>query len=141
MLLVRPHPSEGVKEYFGTPNEYFVDLIEKPSKQTIYLDPSLVELSDFIDQLDAGLMWFGTAGIELAACGVPVVYCSKWTETDYVLPALNKPSSKEEYHRWINDPASLRLSKEIARSARSILSISAKADLLSPSIWPSFPRK
>ena len=112
LLLVRPHPSEGVKEYFGTPNEYFVDLIEKPSKQTIYLDPSLVELSDFIDQLDAGLMWFGTAGIELAACGVPVVYCSKWTETDYVLPALNKPSSKEEYHRWINDPASLRLSKE-----------------------------
>jgi hypothetical protein len=99
ILLVKPHPHELRPEIALDLKEGFSDLITVPMAANIkVLAHKEVNTHVLAPYLDLAVLWSGSACLELAAKGVPVVMCGYFGKHDYPVDLIY-PEDRADYEQ------------------------------------------
>jgi hypothetical protein len=116
-IFIKIHPAEEIR---GT-NESFIDFINQrypdiPDKFTIIRPDSDINTYELINELDAGIVYSSTIGLEMSMEGVPVLVGGypPYINADFA----HTPSNKEEYSHRLRSITSLEYDAEMERSAK-----------------------
>ncbi|MEX0955334.1 MAG: hypothetical protein WDZ83_09005 [Rhizobiaceae bacterium] len=100
MLLIKPHPNE-VRKEIASPTETFLDMVGDELPENVFkLKHRWFNVNELLPIMDLGLLWHGTAALELTAKGVPVIVCSTTGNTDFPIGLL-QPSDRVDYERML----------------------------------------
>ncbi|WP_133170171.1 hypothetical protein [Kumtagia ephedrae] len=101
LLLIKPHPHE-LNESIGTYlNEYFVDLIKVDiPDNVIILGHRWFDIQSLKRFVDLGLLYNGTAAVEMALLEIPTVLCGHFGPIDYPLGHL-VPTGRRQYENML----------------------------------------
>jgi hypothetical protein len=149
LLLIKPHPDEAKSEFMGIPNQYFIEMLDKPpAENVIILGHNWLNNSDLIPELDFGIVWRGSVAVELALMGIPVVTCNPRSMAEQVLD-FPQPKCREDYEDMLRHPERLVISDELKERASVFFGfywsevmipypfawISQKLKFLGPPVW------
>lgn len=101
LLLIKPHPHE-LNESIGTYlNEMFADLIKVDiPDNVIVLGHKWFDIQSLKRFVDLGLLYNGTAAVELALQEIPTVLCGHFGPIDYPVGHL-APTSRRHYENML----------------------------------------
>lgn len=116
-LVVKPHPGEVGRET----NEKMYDWIHAniddiPANVDVLQPDTDVNTYKLIEQLDAGLVYTSTVGLEMAYYGYPAVVVGKAHYRDYDFTF--DPSAVDEYRSMIDSAGDLKVTEEMRDRAR-----------------------
>lgn len=138
LLLIKPHPNE-VKRIIARPTERFLDLVDSDAgKNVVFLDHAWFNMDDVASMIDLGLIWSGTAGLELQACGVPVVVASHWGLRDHPVRFF-APRSKPEYEAMLADPGACVVDPHTRDECALLIKYYASEEVLVPHRFGTMP--
>ena len=96
LLLIKPHPHELSYQISGKPNEGFIDLIESPDNENVFVLPhrgiSLPHLDGLVDHFTC---WNGSSIAELGANGKSIMASDDWARKNYPIEVFTA-SNREE---------------------------------------------
>jgi tetratricopeptide (TPR) repeat protein len=131
LLLIKPHPNE-TNSLIASPTEFFFDLIEREiNDNVIVCDHKWFNVGDLLQYLDLGLLWTGTAALELQAAGVPVAMCSKWGVQDHPVPFVDV-RDRSRYEAMLRDPGHQRLPQEVRERCLLLLKYYSTPEVMIP---------
>ena len=131
LLVIKPHPNELRKEVV-TPSEYFVDLLPSNLPENVLLLKNRwLNLSDFVQFIDLGLIWHGTSALELIAQGVPVVVGSHTGNKDHPIDFL-KPIDRQNYAEIITSGSIISVSPDLRDRAALLLAYLGSDQIMIP---------
>jgi len=116
-VVLKPHPAEAAFGFEEPTATKISEMFPAPPDNLLILPPdTAVNPYKFIRDIDLGLVYRSTIGLEAAYRGVPVVVGA---DTDYRnLGFTFDPNSVDEYESMVSDPASLEMSAEMRALAR-----------------------
>ena len=131
ILLVKPHPNE-TNPLLASPTEFFLDLIQaRVNDNVIVCEHKWFNVGDLLPHLDLGLLWSGTAALELQACGVPVAMCSRWGLKDHPVPFVEL-RDREQYAALLRNPATLKVSDDVRERCWLLLKYYSTPEVMIP---------
>lgn len=131
LLLIKPHPNE-VKKKIADPAEYFLDLIEAEiNENVIVCDHKWFNVSDLLPIIDLGILWNGTASLELQACGIPVLMAGQWGHKDHPV-TFTKAVDREDYEYILKHPKEYSVSNELEERCLMLLKYYSTDEVMLP---------
>lgn len=132
LLLIKPHPHELRYEIARNPRQFFTDLIKRPiPDNVVLLGHRWFNMRDIIPMIDLGVLWNGTASVELAASGVPVVMCDDWGPRDYPV-GFQAPRDRKHFEEIIRNPTIVPNAPELRRRSIALLKYLSTTDVMRP---------
>jgi len=121
LLLIKPHPHEERSEIAKDLTERMRDFIPKElPKNIVFLENSAFSLSELVEKIDIGLLWNGTAAMELGARNKKVIMCSHFAKFDYPIK-FDYPKDRSHYEKMLTNKCSIVLHKDIAVKSKMLL--------------------
>jgi hypothetical protein len=116
-FIIKAHPAESLR---GT-NESVLDWIKEnypdlPNNFTVLSPDTEVNTYELINDLDAGLVYASTVGLEMAFNGVPVVVGGYPSYHGFSI--THEPEDKAQYRNYIENITSLKCSDEMQQRAK-----------------------
>ena len=138
LLLIKPHPNE-VKQHIARPNEFFTDLIQRDlPDNVIVLDHKWFNLIDMVELIDFGLVWAGTASLELQARGVPVVVASNCGLADHPVGFL-APRDRGDYERLLREPCGMTVAAQTRKECALLIKFYSTSEVMMPHEFGTMP--
>ena len=121
LLLIKPHPHEERSEIAKDLTERMRDFIpERLPKNIVFLENSAFSLFELVDKIDIGLLWNGTAAMELGAKNKKVIMCSHFAKFDYPIK-FDYPKSRSNYEDMLMGKCDIVLHSDIAVKSKMLL--------------------
>ena len=121
ILLVKPHPHELRNEIALYPTELLSDWMPLPRPDNvIFLPHNLFNLSEVAEMIDMGLIWNGSASMELGALEVPCVVATRFGHLDFPV-GHEAPTSRENYEELLQNARTLRAKPGVGDRSRALI--------------------
>lgn len=132
LVLIKPHPHELRFEIAGQTREHFTDLIQQSlPPNVIVLGHRWFNIRDLIQLIDLGVLWNGTAALELGASGVPVLMCDHWGVLDHPV-GHRAPRDRSHFEAIIRDPMLVTTDAEYAKRCAGLLKYLSTDNVMRP---------
>jgi Tfp pilus assembly protein PilF len=138
LLLIKPHPYEKRPE-INRSKQYFADLVPRPQARNVcLLDHRWFNMNDMVDMIDLGVLWNGSAALELQSQGIPAVVCSDWGAKDVTMP-LFRIRDRAHYEALLLDPTALEVTPDMRKQCAALISYLASDDIMIPYGYANMP--
>ena len=114
ILLVKPHPSEGLRWKPNESIESFIRALDI-TPNIVILDPLAISNSSICKYIDCGLVWTSSVGMELSYLGVPCVIAGKPVYKSLKLNyAISPENYRYRFENYLNCIHSANIKKDVA---------------------------
>ncbi len=121
LLLIKPHPHELRNEIALYPNEMLEDWMPAPRPENIiFLPHDMFNLHEVANFTDLGLVWNGSASMELGVLGVPCIVASLYGDLDFPVGHI-LPKDLGEYEQLLRGAKTLRPGPEVKDRSRALI--------------------
>ncbi len=139
LLLVKPHPHEVNNKIGMFLTESFTDLLDgTPSENVIILGHSDFNIEELVGLIDFGLLWNGTAAVELGVLGIPAVLCSHFAPLDYPVGHM-VPSDRVDYEKIVLGMTQVSVASDLRERSAAWLHFLDTEDVSIPYRYHSRP--
>lgn len=132
LLLVKPHPHEHKNDIGLFLTEHFEDLIEEPlPDNAVILGHNWFDMHELGGHIDLGILYNGTAAVELGLMGIPAVLCSHFGPIDYPI-GHTAPRNRNHYERLVQFEESVVVAPDLRERSAAWLTYLNSEDVSAP---------